>query len=99
MWSPSAELPADMDYLYNCPNTLVGKDLYYIGGMTGSYNQTAITAWDMMLPMTDILVFHIDDSTWELKKAGGADVPAPRLAHTTTFSMFSMCRETWGEKV
>ena len=80
-------MQADIDYRYNSPVTLVGKDLYYIGGMTGNYNQTAATL-DIMVPMKDILIFHTDDSTWELKEAAGVDIPDPRIAHTTTLSMF-----------
>ena len=93
MWSPSTKLPTNTPVRYNLPTTLVGKDLYYIGGQTADANQTAVTAWDKMVPMTDILIFHIETSTWETKQATGADTPAGRLSHTTTSSRFCIRNE------
>ena len=66
----------------------MGKNLYYIGGQTVTYNETAVITWDLMVSMKDILVFHVETSTWETKQATGADIPAGRLSHTITSSRF-----------
>ncbi|KAG2220495.1 hypothetical protein INT45_011499 [Circinella minor] len=81
-----------MNVRYNTPTTLAGKDLYYIGGMTANYTQASITAVDIMIPMTEILIYHIEGMTWEIKNATGADIPEPRISHTIAVNTSSM---TW----
>ncbi|KAI7853793.1 hypothetical protein BDC45DRAFT_606274 [Circinella umbellata] len=88
MWSSGSPLPDSLYLRYFTPTTLIGKDLYYIGGMTIMYNkryeQPAILNWDILVPMTRILIYHTEDDTWELKNATGADIPISRIAHTIT---------------
>ena len=88
MWSNSTPVPLEMGVRYRAATTLAGKDLYYIGGMTAHYNQTGVSERDFMVPMTDILIFHIETSKWELKNAPGPDVPAPRISHTIASRRF-----------
>ncbi|KAG2222785.1 hypothetical protein INT45_013149 [Circinella minor] len=92
MWTKGPQLPANMNVRYRAPTTLVGKDLYYIGGMTANYTQTNITTDYIMIPMTEILIYHIKDSTWEIKQATGVDIPDPRILHTIAANTRSM---TW----
>ena len=93
MWSKGPSLPVNTYVRYRTPTTLIGKDLYYIGGMTAKYTQSNITADHLMIPMTDILIYHIENSTWETKNATGADIPDPRIMHTIAASTFCICRE------
>ena len=94
MWTKGPQLPANMKVRYRAPTTLAGKNLYYIGGMTANYTQTNITADYIMIPMTEILIYHIEDSTWELKQASGVDIPDPRILHTIAASKFCILIET-----
>ena len=88
MWNKGPQLPKNMRIRYNTPTTLAGRDLYYIGGMTDEdYNQTGMHALDTMIPMTEILIYHIDNSMWELKNATG-DIPQQRISHTIAASRF-----------
>ncbi|KAI9495516.1 hypothetical protein BDB00DRAFT_813642 [Zychaea mexicana] len=80
-WSAAAALPDNIGVRFRTPTTLAGNDLYYIGGMTANYTNTSITNDNVMVPMTDILIYHIDDSTWEMKTATG-DIPSTRIMHT-----------------
>ncbi|KAI7853785.1 hypothetical protein BDC45DRAFT_606267 [Circinella umbellata] len=83
MWDKGPQLPENMRVRYRTPTTLVGKDLYYIGGSTADYNQTNIITQDIMIPMTEILIYHIEDMAWEIKEATGVDsIPRPRISHT-----------------
>ncbi|KAG2220491.1 hypothetical protein INT45_011495 [Circinella minor] len=88
MWSSGSPLPSSMYLRYYTPTTLIGKDLYYIGGMTISYTKTEgqpdTLNFDILIPLTEILIYHTEDNTWELKNATGADIPEPRISHTIT---------------
>ena len=89
MWDKGPQLPENMRVRYRTPTTLVGKDLYYIGGSTADYNQTNIITQDIMIPMTEILIYHIEDMAWEIKEATGVDnIPRPRISHTIAASRF-----------
>ena len=74
-----------MGVRYRAASTLVGKDIYYIGGMTAHYNQTGVER-DIMVSMEDILIFHTETSTWESRHAIGPDIPVPRISHTVASS-------------
>ncbi|KAI9259406.1 hypothetical protein BDA99DRAFT_560844 [Phascolomyces articulosus] len=80
-WSQGAALPANVGVRFRTPTTLAGKDLYYIGGMTANYTDTQITSDNIMVPMTDILIYNIDDNQWRTAQATG-DIPNPRIMHT-----------------
>ncbi|KAG2220492.1 hypothetical protein INT45_011496 [Circinella minor] len=82
MWDKGPSLPENMGVRYRTPTTLAGKDLYYIGGSTANYTQTNIIAQDIMIPMSEILIYHIEDMTWEIKQTTGTNTPQPRISHT-----------------
>ena len=88
-------MPLELGVRYRAPATLVGKDIYYIGGMAAYYNQTGVSERDRMVPMTAILIFHTETSAWELKNTTGPDIPAPRISHTIAASRFLYMR-TYG---
>ncbi|KAI7853786.1 hypothetical protein BDC45DRAFT_510093 [Circinella umbellata] len=82
MWDRGPQLPENMRVRYRTPTTLVGKDLYYIGGSTANYTETSVIERGILIPMSEILVYHIEDSTWEIKEVTGPDLPQPRISHT-----------------
>ncbi|KAI9259407.1 hypothetical protein BDA99DRAFT_92024 [Phascolomyces articulosus] len=82
-WTTGAAVPDEYGVRFRTPSALYHNDIYYIGGMSANYTNTQITHDNTMVPMSDILIYHIDENTWEKKTATG-DVPAPRIMHTVT---------------
>ncbi|KAG2220494.1 hypothetical protein INT45_011498 [Circinella minor] len=82
MWNKGPSLPENMGVRYRTPTTLVGKDLYYIGGSTANYTETSVIESGILISMAEILIYHIEDMTWEIKQTTGTDTPQPRISHT-----------------
>ncbi|KAI8144498.1 hypothetical protein BJV82DRAFT_667701 [Fennellomyces sp. T-0311] len=80
-WTDGAALPNQFPVRYFAPVTLAGKELVYIGGMTANYNDTAIIQDNIPIPLTNILIYNIDDNTWRQENATG-NVPSNRILHT-----------------
>ncbi|KAI8144499.1 hypothetical protein BJV82DRAFT_607552 [Fennellomyces sp. T-0311] len=82
-WSDGAALPEGFGVRFGAARTLTGggKEIVYIGGMTATYDATAITRDNIPVPFTDILIYNTVENTWRQENATG-NVPSPRISHT-----------------
>ncbi|KAI8144501.1 hypothetical protein BJV82DRAFT_667705 [Fennellomyces sp. T-0311] len=80
-WTDGATLPNGITVRFYTPVTLAGNELVYIGGMTADYNATSIIRDNIPVPLSNILIYNIDENTWRQENATG-NIPSNRIAHT-----------------